>query len=85
MGPRRPAAPSPLEVALLAVDQSPRFVELTRERGVPFPFRNSLQALAQDLGARHAELGVDRIGHFRLFRETVGARFWPRLLEWIDS
>lgn len=32
-----------------------------------------------------AELGVERIGHFRLFRETVGARFWPRLLEWLDS
>lgn len=34
---------------------------------------------------RPAELGVDRVGHFRLFRETAGARFWPRLLEWIDS
>lgn len=31
------------------------------------------------------ELGVERVGHFRLFRETVGPRFWPRLVEWIVS
>lgn len=29
------------------------------------------------------DLGVDRIGHYRLFRGTIGPAFWPRLLEWI--
>ncbi|HEX7047253.1 MAG TPA: alpha/beta fold hydrolase [Gammaproteobacteria bacterium] len=29
------------------------------------------------------DLGVERIGHFRLFRESVGPKFWPQLLEWI--
>lgn len=27
------------------------------------------------------DLGVERVGHFRLFRETIGPKFWPRLLE----
>lgn len=36
-----------------------------------------------DLHAK--DLGVERIGHFRLFRETVGPKFWPRLLNWINA
>ena len=30
-----------------------------------------------------ADFDTDRIGHFRLFRETIGPRFWPRLVEWL--
>lgn len=41
-------------------------------------------AAIQNWNVHPAELGVDRIGHFRLFRESAGARFWPRLLEWIE-
>lgn len=36
-----------------------------------------------NLDLRPADLGVDRIGHFRLFRESVGPKFWPKLLEWL--
>lgn len=32
---------------------------------------------------RPDELGVTRIGHFRLFRESIGPAFWPRVLNWI--
>lgn len=32
-----------------------------------------------------ADLGVDRIGHFRLFRESAGPKLWPRLLAWIHG
>lgn len=42
-------------------------------------------AQVRNWNVRPADLGVERIGHFRLFRATVGARFWPRLLEWLDS
>lgn len=29
------------------------------------------------------DLGVARIGHFRLFRESPGRKLWPRLVHWI--
>lgn len=31
------------------------------------------------------DLAVARIGHFRLFRETLGKAFWPRLLAWLKE
>lgn len=31
------------------------------------------------------DFGVDRIGHYRLFRDSVGPKFWPELLEWINN
>lgn len=38
-----------------------------------------------NLDVKPSDLGVDRIGHFRLFRETVGPGFWPKLLEWLNE
>ncbi len=34
---------------------------------------------------RPEDLGVDRIGHFRLFRDTIGPAFWPGLVRWIGN
>lgn len=34
---------------------------------------------------RPEDLGVARIGHFRLFRDGIGPAFWPRLLNWING
>lgn len=41
------------------------------------------KAVVTNWNIRPEDLGVRRIGHFRLFRGTVGAKFWPRLLAWI--
>lgn len=43
------------------------------------------QARICNWNLRPADLGVDRIGHYRLFRETVGPKFWPRLLDWLTA
>lgn len=32
-----------------------------------------------------AGLGVTRIGHFGFFREDLGVRLWPSMLEWVDA
>lgn len=42
-------------------------------------------AAVRNWNLRPEDLGVDRIGHFRLFRESLGAIFWPRLLTWMRS
>jgi predicted alpha/beta hydrolase len=32
-----------------------------------------------------AELGVRRIGHLGFFREEIGGRYWPAMLDWLEA
>jgi predicted alpha/beta hydrolase len=32
-----------------------------------------------------AQLSVRRIGHLGFFREDIGGRYWPAMLDWIET